>query len=162
MVLEQRGCAAPKTRETQIENSMNVFSSRICLTHRGFGLNWHALATQGRKQAFVLGEAVQRRRYARVKLPGVLVAWQASTTRSVSRLETLGLGGLFVLTSEPPPLRSMVRLLLDLPGGEVRARAVVRRINPVKGMGIEFISMSHEDRARLNKSLLAMPTEDYV
>lgn len=71
----------------------------------------------------------------------------------MSRLETLGLGGLFVLTREPPPLRSMVKLLLNLPLGEVRARGLVRRINPKKGMGIEFVSMGQEDRARLNRAL---------
>jgi hypothetical protein len=37
--------------------------------------------------------------------------------------------------------------------GDVRARAIVRRVAPNKGMGIEFISMSPEDRARLNKQL---------
>ena len=105
-----------------------------------------------------MGEAVQRRRYVRVKSPDILVAWQANTRRSVSRLDTLGLGGMFVLTREPAPIRSMLRLLLDLPIGEVRARAVVRRVNPLKGMAVEFVAMSQEDRARLNKSLLAMPT----
>ena len=59
-----------------------------------------------------------------------------------------------------PAIRSMVKLLLDLPQGEVRARAVVRRVNPLKGMGLEFISMTQEHRARLNRSLLAMPTEN--
>ena len=105
-----------------------------------------------------MGEAVQRRRYVRVKSPDILVAWQGSTRRSVSRLETLGLGGMFVLTRQPAPLSSMLRLLLDLPVGEVRARAVVRRVNPLKGMAVEFVAMSQEDRARLNKSLLAMST----
>ena len=107
-------------------------------------------------------EEVQRRRYARAKSPGVLVAWQASSTRNVSRLETLCLGGMFVLTRQPPPVRSMVRLLLDLPLGEVRARAIVRRVNPMRGMGVEFVSMSQEDRARLNKTLLAFPVEMYA
>jgi c-di-GMP-binding flagellar brake protein YcgR len=103
-----------------------------------------------------VGEAVQRRRYVRVKSPHILVAWQPASTRNVSRLETLGLGGMFVLTKHAPPLRSMLQLLLDLPIGEVRARAVVRRVNPLKGMALEFVAMSQEDRARLNKSLLAM------
>jgi hypothetical protein len=82
------------------------------------------------------------------------VAWQAGTQRAVSRLESLALGGLFVLTREPVPLRSMVKLLLDMPlGGEVRARGVVRRVSPAKGMAVEFIAMDQEDRARLSKLL---------
>lgn len=109
-----------------------------------------------------MDEALQRRRYARVKSPDFLVAWEVSTKRSVSRVANLGLGGMFVLTREPAPLSSMIKLLLDVRLGEVRARAVVRRVHPLKGMGIEFVSMSQEDRARLNKSLLALPVEDYV
>lgn len=97
---------------------------------------------------------MELRRYPRVASPrGLLVAWQSSTSRAVSYLETIGLGGLFVLTRKPVPIRSMVQVLLDLPAGEVRARAVVRRVLPSKGMGIEFISMSQEDRARLSKTL---------
>lgn len=104
-----------------------------------------------------MGEEIQRRRYSRVKSPGVLVAWQANTTRNVSRLETLCLGGMFVITRQPAPLRSMVKLLLDLPLGEVRARAVVRRVTPLRGMAVEFISMTQEHRARLNKTLQTLP-----
>lgn len=44
-------------------------------------------------------------------------------------------------------------MLLDMQSGDVRARAIVRRVAPSKGMGIEFISMTPEDRARLNKQL---------
>jgi PilZ domain len=100
---------------------------------------------------------VELRRYPRVVPPkSVVVAWQSGTQRAVSYLESIGLGGLFVLTRHPVPLRSMVKVLLDLPFGEVRARAVVRRITPSRGMGIEFISMSPEDRARLTKALEPM------
>jgi len=50
----------------------------------------------------------------------------------------------------------MVKILMDLQVGEVRARAVVRRISPARGIGIEFIAMTQEDRARLNKALQLM------
>lgn len=103
-----------------------------------------------------MGDAEQRR-YPRVVPPkSVMVAWQSGTRRAVSYLESIGLGGLFVVTRHPVPLRSMVKVLLDLQFGEVRARAVVRRISPARGMGIEFIAMSQEDRARLNKALQPM------
>ena len=74
----------------------------------------------------------------------------------VSNLGSLALGGLFVLTRQPVPIRSMVKVLLDLPLGEVRARGLVRRIAPSGGMGIEFIAMTQEDRARLSKALQPM------
>ena len=99
----------------------------------------------------------EQRRYPRAVPPkGVRVAWQSGTQRAVSYLESIGLGGLFVVTRQPVPLRSLVKVLLDLEFGEVRARAVVRRIAPARGMAIEFISMSQEDRARLNKALQPM------
>jgi hypothetical protein len=85
-----------------------------------------------------------------------MVAWQSGTRRAVSYLESIGLGGLFVLTRQPAPLRSMVKVLMDLQFGEVRARAVVRRVVPSRGMAIEFISMTQEDRARLNRALQPM------
>ena len=38
-----------------------------------------------------------------MKLPkGMLIAWQHNRGRSVSRVATLGLGGLFISTSDPP------------------------------------------------------------
>ena len=85
-----------------------------------------------------------------------MVAWQSGTRRAVSYLESIALGGLFVVTRQPVPIRSMVKILLDLPFGEVRARAVVRRVTPARGMGLEFIAMTQEDRARLNKALQPM------
>jgi hypothetical protein len=102
-----------------------------------------------------MGET-ELRRYPRVVAPrNSLVAWQSGTRRAVSALESIGLGGLFVVTPQAVPVRSTVKLLMDLPFGEVRARAVVRRVLP-RGMGIEFIAMTQEDRARLNKALLPM------
>jgi hypothetical protein len=99
------------------------------------------------------------RRHPRVKSPkGLLVAWETGSRRFVSRLETLSLGGVFVHTPEPPPVGSMINMLLDMQSGDVRARAIVRRVAPNKGMGIEFISMSPGDRARLNQQIQDMLT----
>jgi hypothetical protein len=100
---------------------------------------------------------VELRRYPRVVPPqGSVVAWQSGTRRAVSYLGSMALGGLFILTRQPPPIRSTMKVLMDLPFGEVRARAVVRRVAPARGMGIEFIAMTQEDRARLNKALQPM------
>jgi hypothetical protein len=99
----------------------------------------------------------EQRRYPRVRSPkGLVVAWQSGTRRAVSSIESLAMGGLFVLTRQPVPLRSMVKVLFDFPIGEVRARAVVRRIIAKRGMGIEFIAMDQEDRARLSRMLIQL------
>jgi hypothetical protein len=83
----------------------------------------------------------------------MLVAWQGAGQRIVSHVSTLGLGGLFIRTAQPPPKGDIVRLFFEVPGGEVRARAVVRDSKPGQGMGVEFTSMGHEDRARLDRLL---------
>jgi len=46
---------------------------------------------------------------------------------------------------------TLVKLLFDVPGGEVRARAIVRNNKPGEGMAVAFIDMGYEDRARLNQ-----------
>ncbi len=98
-----------------------------------------------------MASAHKSRRYPRVGLPkGMLVAWQCSGERIVSRVGTLGLGGLFISTPKPPPVGEIVRLFFEVPGGEVRARALVRDSQPGNGMGVEFTSMGHEARARLH------------
>ncbi|HEY4818385.1 MAG TPA: hypothetical protein VIH67_13220 [Candidatus Acidoferrum sp.] len=59
-----------------------------------------------------------KRRFPRVALPkGMLVTWQHSGGRSVSRVSTLGLGGLLIATSEPPPIGTLVKIVFDAPGG---------------------------------------------
>jgi hypothetical protein len=60
-----------------------------------------------------VGEA-ERRRYPRAVAPEtVVVAWQSGTRRSVSHMKSIGLGGVFVLTKHPVPIRSMVKVLMD-------------------------------------------------
>jgi hypothetical protein len=93
-----------------------------------------------------------KRRYQRVVLPkGMLVAWQCGDGRGVARIATLGLGGLFISTPDPPPVGTLVKILFDAPGGEVRARATVKNIKPGEGMAVAFVDMDSPDRARLNQ-----------
>lgn len=93
-----------------------------------------------------------KRRFARVALPkGMLVAWQHIGGRAVSRVSTLGLGGLFITTPDPPPVGALLKIVFDVPGGEVRARAIVKNIKQGQGMAVAFIQMGQEDRARLDQ-----------
>jgi hypothetical protein len=92
----------------------------------------------------------EQRYYPRVKPPkSVLAAWQAGTRRGVSFLESLSVGGLFLRTKEALPMRCLVQILLDLPVGQVRCRAVVRCVRENHGFGVQFIAMDPSDRARL-------------
>jgi len=91
------------------------------------------------------------RKYKRVAVPkGPLVAWELGGVRKSSHASVLALGGLFIATPEPPPVGDVINLVLDVPGGEVRARAVVCDSRAGRGMGIQFTSMAPEARARLN------------
>jgi hypothetical protein len=103
------------------------------------------------------------RRHPRAKAPpGMMVAWQSGTRRSVSFLETIALGGLFIQTSNPPPVLSLVKLLIEMPTGDVNARAIVRRVTPSKGMGVEIIAMTQESRAMLKQVLKPLLPENAV
>lgn len=96
----------------------------------------------------------KKRRYDRVLIPkGMHVAWQAGGGRQISRVGTVGLGGIYIHTPDPPPVGEMIRIVFDVPSGEVRAKGVVRHSTKDKGMGIEFTSMQPEDRARLSQLL---------
>ncbi len=94
----------------------------------------------------------QSRRYVRVKLSKrMLVAWEYGGARNVSFISVLALGGLFISTPEPPTVGDVIRLIFDVPEGEVRARARVCNRRPGQGMGIEFIQMLPEARAKLTR-----------
>jgi hypothetical protein len=100
------------------------------------------------------------RRYVRVRVPrGTLVAWEHEGMRQVSFVSVLAVGGLFISTPEPPPAGDFIRLVLEIPGGEVRARALVCDSQPGKGMGIEFKSMGQDARARLQQLMKSLTKE---
>ncbi|MGC1187107.1 MAG: DnaJ domain-containing protein, partial [Candidatus Acidiferrales bacterium] len=95
-----------------------------------------------------------QRRYPRHTAPKwMLVAWEAAGHRTVSRAETVGMGGLFFHTPDPPANGSQIRLLFDLQSGEIRARAIVRDSRPDDGMGVQFVQMEASDRLRLDQFL---------
>ena len=99
-------------------------------------------------------QTAKKRRYPRIELPkGMWVAWQDSGKRWASRVKTLGMGGLFINIPDPPAVGTLVRLIFEVPSGEVRAKAIVRSVKPGEGMGVEFREMGIEDRARLQRLL---------
>jgi tetratricopeptide (TPR) repeat protein len=95
-----------------------------------------------------------RRKQKRVQAPkGTLAGWKGAGQSAVSRVRNIGLGGTYLITPTPAATGSSVELILSLPIGEVRARAIVRRSTPGKGMGVQFVQMRPEDRAKLNQFL---------
>ena len=95
-----------------------------------------------------------QRKYPRIRPPkSFVVAWQSGMTRDVSYMDSLALGGLFIRTKRPVPLRSSVQLLLDTPAGQIRSRAIVRRVHANTGMALQIIAMDPGDRALLHREL---------
>jgi hypothetical protein len=88
------------------------------------------------------------------------VAWKSGGRPTVSRADVVGMGGVFLHTSNPLPVGSVIELLFDLKTGDIRARASVRDSVPGKGMGLEFIQMQTDDRSRLNQFLSQYTHED--
>ncbi|MGH9580624.1 MAG: PilZ domain-containing protein [Terriglobales bacterium] len=95
-----------------------------------------------------------RRKYPRVELPnGISVGWRGGGKQGTSKINSVSLGGIFIVTPDPPDNGSVLALIFDVPAGEVRARALVKRAVPGQGMGVQFVNMGYEDRARLFKLL---------
>jgi hypothetical protein len=102
-------------------------------------------------------QSSERRVYPRLPAPkGTIVAWHSFNKRVVSAVDNLGLGGLYIRTADPPATGTFIQLLLDAPAGEVRARAAVQRSSPKQGMGVKFVAMAQEDRARFARWLKAL------
>jgi hypothetical protein len=98
--------------------------------------------------------AIEQRAYPRIKPPpNMLVAWRSGLQRDVSYVDSLALGGLFLRTKKKVAIRSLVQILLDTPGGQVRGRAVVRRYQEHYGIAVQFIAMDPEDRGRLVRQI---------
>jgi PilZ domain len=57
----------------------------------------------------------------------------------------ISLGGCFICTSKPLPLKARVRVALSRKGQTVQGLAVVRIVKPRIGMGIEFIDVESSD-----------------
>jgi hypothetical protein len=83
------------------------------------------------------------------------VAWKSSAQTTTSGAVVMGLGGLFLHAPKCPSDGSTIELIFDLPSGQVRGRAIVRDSIPGKGMGIQFVQMKPEDRAKLHRFLTA-------
>ena len=92
----------------------------------------------------------QARRHPRIFLPkGMHVAWYSDVDQQVSRVATLGMGGLFISTTNPAPVGTDLRLVFELPGGSFQAEGVVRNIQGGTGMGVEFTKARPGDRILL-------------
>jgi hypothetical protein len=80
---------------------------------------------------------------------GVWVDWRCVGREDISRVRNLSLGGLFVETPKPRGVGSTAKLEFLVQEGQIRADAVVRRVEPGRGLAMKFTAVSEEDRPRL-------------
>ena len=89
-----------------------------------------------------------------ISLPtGMFVAWYGGGEQQVSRVKTLGMGGLFLSGFNALPVGTNMRLVFEVPGGTVHAEGVVRNVAPGEGIGVEFTKMASRDRVLLERLL---------
>ena len=87
--------------------------------------------------------SVRDRRYA-IRYPFAAAAEVLdleSGARSAGVTSDLSLGGCFVCTSKPLPVKSRTRVTLTRKDESVEALATVRIVKPKIGMGLEFIDV---------------------
>ena len=94
------------------------------------------------------------RRHERISLPkGMTVAWYGGGDSQVSRVKTLGLGGLYLSADHVRPVGTKLTLLFEVPGGFVQAEAIVRNVSAGEGMGVEFTNVGPHARVLLDDLL---------
>ena len=81
------------------------------------------------------------------------MAWYGGGDQQVSRVKTLGMGGVFLSGSRVKPLGTNLKLVFQVPGGIVQAEAIVRSVSPGEGMGVEFTEINPQDRVLLERLL---------
>ena len=91
-----------------------------------------------------------RRHYPRVAKPdGVWVYWNCRGREDTSRVRDLSTGGLFVETEVMRDVDATIRLDFLVEEGQIRAKAVVRHVEPGSGLGLKFTGLTEEDGPRL-------------
>ena len=92
----------------------------------------------------------KRRITSRVETPeGVWIDWRCAGREDFSPVRNMSLGGLFVETPTSRGVGSTVKLEFLVQEGQIRADAVVKRVEPGHGLALKFTAMSGEDRPRL-------------
>jgi hypothetical protein len=81
------------------------------------------------------------------------VSWHGADLELHACVKTLGMGGLFISVSEPRAVGTKLRLAFEVPGGSVRAEAIVRDIVASEGIGVEFTQMEGRDKLLLQRLL---------
>ena len=75
--------------------------------------------------------------------------WRSAGGDDIARVWNLSMGGLFVETLKPRAVGAPTKLDFLVQEGQIRAGAVVRHVEPGRGLGMKFTAVHDEDRPRL-------------
>ena len=91
-----------------------------------------------------------RRVTSRVRTGGdIWIYWRCNGRDDTSRVRDLSLGGLFVETMERKSVGSRAQIDFLVKEGQIRAEAVVLRVEPGLGLGLKFTAIHHQDSLRV-------------
>jgi hypothetical protein len=79
----------------------------------------------------------------------VYVYWSSVGYDDTSRVRDLSSGGMFVQTRKSGSVGAKTQLHFLVEEGQIRAEAVVRHVEPGRGLGLKFTAVREEDRRRL-------------
>jgi uncharacterized protein (TIGR02266 family) len=105
--------------------------------------------------------AQERRRWERVPVR----LWAESTDGEATyfnQAADLSVGGIYFASAVPHPVGTVVGLKLDLPGGEpLECRGVVANAKggDAGGMGVRFVDLGDDARARIEAAVAALAEE---
>ncbi len=77
------------------------------------------------------------------------VDWRCAGREDISLVRNISFGGLFVETPKSRGLGSTVKLEFLVQEGQIRADAVVTRVEPARGLALKFTAVSDQDGPRL-------------
>jgi hypothetical protein len=106
------------------------------------------LKARGRRCHVLQQTASPSRRFnSRIETPGgVWVYWRSNEPYETARVRDVSLGGLFVETAKPRAVGSTAKVDFLVQEGQIRADAVVRHVEPGRGLGLKFTAVSDGDR----------------
>jgi len=87
-----------------------------------------------------------RRKTPRAATPeGVWVYWRYAGRDDTSRVGNLSVGGLFIETKRRAVLGANAKIEFLIREGQIRAEAIVKHVEPGKGIGVKFTAVKESD-----------------
>ncbi|HXM94658.1 MAG TPA: PilZ domain-containing protein [Candidatus Dormibacteraeota bacterium] len=91
---------------------------------------------------------------SRVETPrGLWVYWACEGQKDFSRVQDIGVGGLFIETPKPRRVGGATKLQFIVEEGKIRAEAVIQHVKPGRGLGLKITAVRDEDRRQFGKLL---------